>query len=104
MAQIRWTIGAHSDLREIVEFIARDSVGYATATGDKIFAAIERLAQFPRSGRTVPEYADPRVREVLVGPYRIIYKVDSVRVGIIAIVHGSRDVPRRLRTTGRKLT
>ena len=55
MAQVRWTLGARTDLREIVEFIARDSETYATVTADRILSAVERLERNPRLGRVVPD-------------------------------------------------
>ena len=96
MATVRWTIGAQQDLQAIVEYIARDSPAYAAATASRIVAAIRNLRRNPRLGRTVPEFADASLRELIVFSYRVIYKVNRSRVGIVAIVHGSRDLLRRL--------
>lgn len=96
MATVRWTLGAREDLREIVEYIGEDSITYAAAMAGRIVAAAERLRRHPRLGRVVPEYEDEMIREVIVGSYRLVYGLRGQRVGIVAVVHGSRDLLRRL--------
>lgn len=96
MASVRWTVGAREDLREIVEYISRDSTTYAAATAGRIVAAVERLRRHPKLGRIVPEYEDETIRELIVGSYRVVYRFRGQRIGIIAVVHGSRDLLRRL--------
>ena len=92
MASPRWTIGARSDLREAVAYVAADSLTYATATARRLISAVERLDRYPRLGRTVPEYGDPALRELIVGSYRVVYCIENREVVILAIVHGSRDL------------
>ena len=96
MASVRWTVGAREDLRAIVTYVSQDSPTYAAATGGRIVAAVERLRRYPRLGRVVPEYEDQRIRELVVGSYRIVYHVQRQQVGILAVVRGSRDLLRRL--------
>ena len=97
MASVRWTLGSQEDLREIVEYISQDSTTYAAAMGGRIVAAVERLRRHPKLGRVVPEYEDETLRELIVGNYRVVYRLRGQRIGIIAVVHGSRDLLRRLR-------
>lgn len=40
---------------------------------EDLFSAVERLADFPESGRMVPELGSPRIRELIFGTYRVIY-------------------------------
>lgn len=96
MASVRWTVGARADLREVVECISQDSVTYAAALAERIVTNIGRLRRHPRLGRVVPEYKDRTIRELIVGNYRVVYRIHGRRVGILAIVHGSRDLLRRL--------
>ncbi len=96
MASVHWTVGAREDLRAIVEYIGQDSPTYAAATAGRITAAVERLERHPRLGRVVPEYEDETIRELIVGNYRIVYRLRRQRVGIVAVVYGSRDLLRRL--------
>jgi plasmid stabilization system protein ParE len=95
MASIFWTVGALDDLRNIIDYIAQDSPTYAAATGTRIVDAGDRLAHYPKLGRVVPEYGDEAIRELLVGNYRIVYRLRRARVTVVAIVHGSRDLLRR---------
>ncbi|MGH2586020.1 MAG: type II toxin-antitoxin system RelE/ParE family toxin, partial [Dehalococcoidia bacterium] len=55
MARLIWLRSARADLREIYRYIARDSAAHATATIRRIRSSAERLADFPESGRIVPE-------------------------------------------------
>lgn len=52
----------------------------------------DSLRQFPQRGRLVPEYQDPKVGELFVGSYRLIYEHNDDTVTIIAFVHGARDL------------
>lgn len=96
MASVRWTVGARKDLREVVEYIGQDSVVYAADTIERIFIAIEKLRTFPNLGRVVLEYDDDTIRELIVGSYRVVYRLRQKRVNILAIVHSSRDLLRQL--------
>lgn len=95
MAAVRWTLGAREDLREIVEYIGQDSTAYAAAMAGRLIAAAERLAHHPRLGRVVPEYENETIRELIVGSYRLVYRVRGRRVGIVAVVRASRDLIRK---------
>lgn len=75
MARIRWSAEAVDDLTGIHSHIARDSPRYAAATAGRLVAAVDRLAEFPESGRIVPEVGDPAVREIVHGAYRIVYEI-----------------------------
>jgi plasmid stabilization system protein ParE len=43
------------DLRSIRDYIARDSEYYAADLVERLILAAERLAEYPRLGRAVPE-------------------------------------------------
>lgn len=55
--------------------------------------AVERLELFPKSGRSVPEYEELAIREVLKGAYRIIYQINTDSIDIVAVVHVSMMLP-----------
>jgi len=93
MGQVHWSEPALDDLRDIVSFIARDSPAYAEKLASRISEAPRRLATFPRLGSVVPELGQTMIREILVRPYRIIYLVRDPDCYVLAIVHGSRDLP-----------
>ncbi len=93
MGQVHWTEPALNDLRDIVSFVARDSPSYAARLARRISEAPRRLAAFPQLGIKVPELGQPKVRELWVRPYRIIYLVREPDCHVLAVVHGSRDLP-----------
>ena len=90
MAEVRWTAQAADDLELIAEFIAHDSPQYASLFVIDVLAAVERLVRFPESGRVVPETNDPKVREIILGNYRIVYRRRADVAEILTIHHGAR--------------
>ncbi len=92
MAQINWTNQALADLEAIGNFIARDSPSFAQVFVNRVFSSVERLENFPYSGRIVPEIGQDNIREIIFGSYRIVYLVNSDRVNILTIFHSSRQL------------
>jgi len=92
MAQVEWTYRALHDLRQIHDFIERDSPQAASGLVERIFNASERLGLFPQSGRSVPEFPGLPYREIIVASYRVFYRQEGERILVAAVVHGRRDV------------
>lgn len=69
-------------LREIHDFIARDSPRAAEVLVERLLTATERLASFPESGRVVPEFPGLGYREIIVGSYRVLYDLRETRSGL----------------------
>ena len=90
MTKLRWTTQAVEDVEAIRNFIANDSDAYADLVVARLLEAVERLERFPRSGRIVPELADPQLREIIESPYRIVYRVLDERVEILTVFRASR--------------
>ena len=67
-----WSPSARLDLKDIAAFIAEDNPSAAGRFGRSLLQAVERLADFPESGRIVPEFGDPNIREVIRRPCRIV--------------------------------
>jgi plasmid stabilization system protein ParE len=90
---IEWSERASADIRDLHAYIAKDSPYYARRFTDKIIASVEKLVEFPKIGRVVPE-AEGRddIRELIYQGYRIIYLLKSDNVFIVTILHGSRDL------------
>jgi plasmid stabilization system protein ParE len=93
--KVLWTEAALSQLQAIYNYIAETSPDYALRMIDRLTRRSIQIAEFPYSGRIVPEYELNEVREILEWPYRIIYLVESdePRVEVLAVVHGSRSNP-----------
>jgi plasmid stabilization system protein ParE len=71
-------------------FIARDSPQLAATFADRVLRAADRLASYPRLGRTVPELGIENIREVIVGSYRVIYRIGQDEVHLLTVHHGAR--------------
>ena len=93
--RIIWSRTAQRDLWSLVRYIARDSQPRAESFGCRIVARVEMLYEHPRLGRQVPEFNQPDLREVLVSPYRIVYRVkdEDQLVEIVRVWHAARDTP-----------
>lgn len=93
--QIIWSEQARDDLQAIVLFIAQDNPTVAESFGYRLMSKVDVLAQFPQIGRGVPEENDETIREIILRPYRIIYKVLAEKrvVAIARIWHGARGEP-----------
>ena len=90
MARINWTEQALDDVEAICDFISKDAPRYAQIFAGKVFNATEILATYPYSGRSVPEVDDDKIREIILGNYRIIYKVKNGTVDILTVYHSAR--------------
>jgi len=90
MVEVRWTPQSADDLEGIAAFIAADSSYYASIFAMDILSAVERLVAYPQCGRIVPEVKDSRIREILLGNYRIVYRHEGDMVEILTVYHGSR--------------
>jgi len=86
-----WSDEADSDLEEIESYIAQFNPEAASRMVEIILAGAERLAFMPlafRTGRVVG------TREYTVHPsYMLVYKVDSVKVRILRVMHTKRQYP-----------
>ena len=93
MTSIAWSPQAIQDVEAIRAFIAQDSPAYAELIASRLVAAVERLQSFPQSGRIVPERQDPTIREIIVPPYRIVYRFQGGLVEIATVFRSSRQFP-----------
>ncbi len=96
MVRINWTFQAKNDLKNIAEYISKDSKHYAKLQVNRIKTRTRILKTQNRSGKIVPEINQEDIRELIEGNYRIIYKiVREKQIGILTIHHSSRDLTRR---------
>ena len=75
MVEVTLSSSAWSDLDKITDYISQDSVRYAQEFAERIFKRIEQLKNFPNSGRVVPEFRNDKLRELIMGKYRIVYRI-----------------------------
>ena len=92
MVQINWTDDAKLDLKNIYEFISKESEYYAELTVFKIISKTELLNNNVNIGKVIKEKQNPFFRELLYKQYRIMYKVlGDQQVDILNIFHSSRN-------------
>lgn len=92
--KVYWTREATIDLEEIVDYIAKDRVSAAKSVYKKIKFKCRQLNESPERCRRVPELLDIGIenyREVIVSPYRVIFKLTDSTVYIFAVIDGRRD-------------
>jgi plasmid stabilization system protein ParE len=72
--KVHWTDTAEGHLDAVYAHIAQDSPEYARHMVDRLTRQSQQIAEFPFSGRRVPEYDVKQIREVIEGSFRIIYQ------------------------------
>lgn len=68
MVKIIWTHFALDDLKQIHDFISKDSKAYADSVVDQIVERTGQLENLPLSGRSVPEFQTEILRELIFRP------------------------------------
>src|SRR5689334_9580039 len=83
---------AIDDLRDIVLYISPDRPEAARRVGFALVEKSKALGRFPFAGRVVPEFDEHFIRELILNPYRIVYRVEegTKSVGIARYWHGAR--------------
>lgn len=91
MAKINWSARSLQDLKEIGDYIGKDSPRFARLTLEKLMVTVELLKENPLLGRIVPEVGRQNIRDLVVGSYRIIHYLKSKNnVTILTVHHTSR--------------
>ena len=92
MVEISWSEKSRKDLKEIEEYISKDSARYAENQIKRIIDRTEVLFYSLYSGRMIPELQKKDYRELIEGNYRIMYRVKSTtKAEIITVFHGRRN-------------
>jgi len=92
---VEWARTACADLAAIIEYIARDDVAAARSVLEKLEQTAQSLTTLPMRGRVVPELAAFGIhvyRELIVSPWRMIYRVSGKTVHVLAVVDGRRNL------------
>ncbi|AUB84411.1 type II toxin-antitoxin system RelE/ParE family toxin [Candidatus Thiodictyon syntrophicum] len=91
--KVRWTDQAYLRLAEIEDFIARDNPKAAARMGERIIERGEALADQPYCGRPLPELPGAELREIIVGNYRVVYRLREDHVEVLTVFEGHRLLP-----------
>lgn len=93
--KVLWSLAAQRDLEDIVDFIARDKPKTAFRLFQSIRAKAEKLRSNSERGRRPPELAHLRglpFRELVLPPWRLIYRIKDKAVEVLAFFDGRRDL------------
>ena len=93
--KVHWATVAEEDLKNIILYIAEDSPQNARLIFDKIKEQASSLIHFPEKGRTVPELQDQGIflyRELILTPWRIIYRFSGKKVYILSVIDSRQNV------------
>ena len=105
---VRWSETSENDLMTIVQYIADDSPHQAYEIFKEIKKRSSSLRAFPDRGRIVPELLEQgliQYRELIIAPWRIIYRVSEDKVYVLSVLDSRQNVEDILlrRLTGLKL-
>ena len=85
--KIIWSPLAITKVRKETQYIARDRPGAAANWAEGIFESVTHLAEFPESGRVLPELGRPDVREITYRSHRVIYRIEGQSILILTVRH-----------------
>lgn len=90
--KLHWSERSVNDLLAIQKFIGQDHPKTAKRWIAKLRQSARLAAQMPLAGRIVPEFNRTDIREVLVGNYRIVYRVHDKHILILTVFEGHRQL------------
>ena len=92
MRALRWTEHAVAQLETVADHVSLSSPIYAEQLVDRITRRLHQACEFPESGRVVPEFARPEIRELIEWPYRLVYRVHPDAIELLSVLHGRQDL------------
>lgn len=92
---VLWTKTAIEDLDSIIEYISIENPNNSLRILHKIKKKSALLYKNPSQGRIVPELGHYNIisyREIIVSPWRILYRIESKNVYVLAVIDGRRNL------------
>lgn len=90
-----WAEIAEEDLIAIIKYIHSDNPSAAKRSLEKIKTKVSNLNSLPQRGRIVPELLQQGIlqyRELLVPPWRIIYRISDSNVYVLSVIDSRQNV------------
>lgn len=89
--RIEFARSAEDDLLQVISWYTSQQV---PEVGERlvrdVFERVEQLAVFPDSGRVVPEFETPWLRELEMPPFRIVYRRDDSLITVVRVWRSER--------------
>lgn len=92
---VNWTSAAAADFDSILEYIAEENPLNAENIFKRIQEKSRTLETFPEKGRVIPELKAFNIiiyRELIISPWRLIYRIDKNDVYVLALFDGRRNL------------
>lgn len=93
--EVVWTELALRDLLQIFDHVEAEAPMAARKLFDRIAEHARKLHTLPLRGRVVPELARYDVKsfhELIIPPFRLIYRIDPDRVVVYGVFDGRRNL------------
>jgi len=93
--EIIWTDVAENDLKGIIEYIYTDNRKNALTVLKIIKKSASNLYTLPERGRIVPELQEQGIlqyRELIIPPWRLIYRIDERKLYVFSVIDSRRNV------------
>jgi toxin ParE1/3/4 len=93
--KVEWAATAEVDLKQIINYIAIDSPGNALQILERIRQKVSALYTLPERGRIVPELQEQGIniyRELIISPWRIVYRISDTTVYVLSIIDSRQNV------------
>lgn len=93
--EVLWAEVAIRDLEQIVDYVGREAPMASERIFDSVVERSRTLDTMPLRGRVVPELERFEIathRELIIPPYRLIYRVDASRVLVVGLFDGRRNL------------
>ena len=82
--RVLFTPAAREQFLAALAYVVADDPAAACSLRDRAADSLSRLADYPESGRVLPEFPDLPFREVVVPPYRFFSPVKDDSVWVVA--------------------
>lgn len=93
--RVDWAQVARRDLFAIADYLVERNPDAAASTIDKLERSAAALKRSPERGRVIPEFAQLQLREyreLIVPPYRLVYRVVGRRVLVLGVLDSRRNL------------
>lgn len=87
---VLFTPPARDQFVAAVAYIQADKPSAARGFRALAFDTLNRLVEFPNSGRVIPEFPQLDFREVLVGSHRFFYRVVGETIWVVGVWHDAQ--------------
>lgn len=93
--EVIWAEIAEKDLISVIDYISIDSPSMAQEKFKEIRTKASNLETYPDRGRIVPELQEQSIiqyRELIIAPWRIIYRISEKKVYVLSVLDSRRNV------------